>query len=168
MGGHIALAYAEAHPEPLAGLVLSAPALSNAVVPQAVVPVLTAVARVLPALRPTGIDVNHISKDPAVVAAYKADPLVHHGNPTLRLGTRMIAAMDGLVTGAGALHLPVLLQHGLEDRLTEPAATRRLAELFGSDDVTVELYEGLWHEIYNEPERDRPIADLKAWLAAHR
>jgi acylglycerol lipase len=168
MGGHIALAYAEAHPEPLAGLVLSAPALSNSVVPQALVPVLTAVSRVLPAVRPTGIDANHISKDPAVVAAYNADPLVYHGNPTLRLGSRMFAAMDRLMAGAGALRMPVLLQHGLQDKLTDPAATRRLAELLGSDDVTLELYEGLWHEIYNEPERDRPIADLRAWLAAHR
>jgi alpha-beta hydrolase superfamily lysophospholipase len=168
MGGLIALRYAAAHQAALAGLVLSAPALSKQAVPGRLVPLLTLLARVAPTLRPAGIDVAHVSKDPAVVAAYRADPLVHHGHPTLRLGAAMFDAMDDALADAAELRLPVLLQHGVDDRITTVGTTRALSAALGSDDLTVELYEGLWHEIYNEPERDRPIADLRAWLVAHR
>ena len=90
MGGQIALAYALDHQDDLAGLVLSAPALAGDVVPKPVVPLLRALGRVAPRLRPAGIDVTKISKDPAVVAAYQADPLVHHGKPTLALGLGIV------------------------------------------------------------------------------
>jgi alpha-beta hydrolase superfamily lysophospholipase len=52
--------------------------------------------------------------------------------------------------------------------LTDPAGTRLLADTAGSADKTVRWYDGLWHEIYNEPERARPLADLREWLAARR
>jgi alpha-beta hydrolase superfamily lysophospholipase len=168
MGGHIALAYALAHQAALSGLVLSAPALSKQAVPARLVPVLTRVGGLLPTLRLAGIDVADISKDPEVVAAFRADPLTHKGYPTLRLGAAMYAAMDDLRARACELTLPVLLQHGAADRITSVEVTTDLARTLGSADLTVEIYDGLWHEIYNEPERDRPITDLREWLAAHR
>ena len=168
MGGQIALAYALDHQEELQGLVLSAPALASNAVPKAAVPVLKALAKVAPKLRPAGIDGTKISKDPAVVAAYQADPLVHQGNPTLGLSSALFAQFDVLPDRARGLTLPLLLQHGTLDVLTEPAGTRALEAASGSPDQTVRWYEGLWHEIYNEPERDKPLSDLREWLAAHR
>lgn len=168
MGGHIALAYALEHEDRLAGLVLSAPAVVNSVVPGFTVPVLSGLARLAPSLRVAGIDFRLVSKDPAVVAGYEADPLNYLGKPTLRLGAAVINAMDSLIERSAALRLPVLLQHGLVDRLVEPSGSRKLAERIGSQDLTVHYYEGLWHEIYNEPERAKPISDLREWLAAHR
>lgn len=168
LGGQIALAYALRHQDRLAGLVLSAPALASDTVPAPLVPVLALVAKVLPTLRPVGIDDSAISSDPAVVADYRADPLVHHGKPTLALGAAIYAQMDTLPPRAAELRLPLLVQHGTDDRLTDPAGTRRLDEASGSPDTTVRWYEGLWHEIYHEPGRDAPLADLRHWLAGHR
>jgi alpha-beta hydrolase superfamily lysophospholipase len=164
MGGQIALAYALDHQDDLAGLVLSAPALAGDVVPKPVVPLLRALGRVAPRLRPAGIDVTKISKDPAVVAAYQADRLVHHGKPTLALGLGIVGQFAVLPERARTLTVPLLLQHGSADALTDPAGTRLLADTAGSADKTVRWYEGLWHEIYNEPERARPLADLREWL----
>jgi acylglycerol lipase len=164
MGGQIALAYALDHQDDLAGLVLSAPALAGDVVPKPVVPVLRALGRVAPRLRPAGIDVTKISKDPAVVAAYQADRLVHHGKPTLALGLGIVGQFAVLPARARDLTLPLLVQHGSADALTDPAGTRLLAATAGSADKTVLWYDGLWHEIYNEPERARPLADLRGWL----
>lgn len=168
LGGQIALAYALDHPDGLRGLVLSAPALASNAVPRAAVPVLRALGRVAPTLRPAGIDATKVSKDPAVYAAYQADPLVHHGNPTLGLSAAVYAQFDVLPERARGLRLPLLLQHGLADELTDPAGSRTLERTSGSPDQTVRYYAGLWHEIYNEPERDGPLGDLREWLAARR
>ncbi|MGH3567271.1 MAG: lysophospholipase [Pseudonocardia sp.] len=168
MGGQIALAYALDHQDDLRGLVLSAPALASKAVPKAAVPVLRALARVAPTLRPAGIDVSLLSKDPAVVAAYRADPLVHHGRPTLGLGAVLFEQMELLPERARVLRLPLLLMQGTVDGVTDPAGTRLLESTSGSPDQTVHWYEGLWHEIFNEPERGRPLADLREWLDARR
>jgi acylglycerol lipase len=168
MGGQIALAYALEHQQVLRGLVLSAPALASNAVPEAAVPVLRALAKVAPTLRPAGIDVTKISKDPSVVATYRADPLVHHGHPTLGLSLALYAQFPVLPERARALRLPVLIQHGTLDGLADPSGSRLLEANCGSPDQTVHWYEGLWHEIYNEPERERPLSDLREWLAAHR
>lgn len=168
MGGQIALAYALDHQDDLRGLVLSAPALASNAVPRRAVPVLMALGRLAPTLRPAGIDETKISKDPAVVADYQADPLVYHGKPTLGLSTALFRQFAPLVERAGGLRLPVLVQHGALDVLTEPAGTFALERASGSPDQTVRIYDGLWHEIYNEPERARPLGDLREWLAARR
>jgi len=90
------------HQDELTGLVLSAPALASNAVPKAAVPLLRGLAKLAPTLRPAGIDGTKISKDPAVVAAYQADPLVHQGNPTLGLSVRLFAQFDVLPERARA------------------------------------------------------------------
>lgn len=168
MGGQIALAYALDHQDDLRGLVLSAPALASDAVPKAAVPVLKLLGRVAPTLRPAGIDTTKISKDPAVVAAYQADPLVHSGKPSLGLSVALFDQFDVLPERARGLRLPLLLQHGTVDELTNPSGSRLLEQTSGSPDQTVHWYEGYWHEIYNEPERETPLKDLREWLATHR
>lgn len=168
MGGQIALAYALDHQDDLRGLVLSAPALASDQVPKAAMPVLRMLAKVAPTLRPAGIDTTKISKDPAVLAAYHADPLVHSGKPSLGLSLALVDQFGVLPERARGLRLPLLLQHGTLDELTDPAGTRLLEQTSGSPDQTVHWYEGYWHEIYNEPEREAPLKDLRGWLAAHR
>ena len=60
------------------------------------------------------------------------------------------------------------LLHGAKDAIADPDGSRRLERAVGSPDRTFILYEGLWNEIYNEPERRRPLNDLRDWLASHR
>ena len=167
MGGQIALAYALDHQADLAGLVLSAPALANSTVPKAAVRALRMIGKVAPTLRPAGIDASKISKDPAVYADYEADPLVHHGHPTLGLSSALVGQFELLPERARDLRLPVLMQHGELDAIVDPTGFRRLEAACGSPDLTVHWYEGLWHEIYNEPERAAPLGDLRDWLAGH-
>jgi acylglycerol lipase len=93
---------------------------------------------------------------------------VHHGNPTLGLSSALFAQFDALTEQARGLRLPLLLQHGSLDALVDPSGSRRLESTSGSPDQTVRWYDGLWHEIYHEPERAGPLTDLRAWLAARR
>ena len=164
MGGQIALAYALDHQDKLAGLVLSAPALQAPPVPRAVRAVATALARVTPRLRRAVVDIATISRDEAVVTDYRTDALVHQGHPTIALSLALAEQMTLLPARVRDLRLPLLVQHGTDDRICPPDGSRALAESVGTDDLTVRWYDGFWHEIYHEPERERPLADLREWL----
>jgi len=164
MGGQIALAYALDHQDDLAGLVLSAPALQAPPVPRAVRAVATLLARVTPTLRRAVVDLATISRDEAVVTDYRTDALVHQGHPTIALSLALAEQMTLLPARVRDLRLPLLVQHGTDDRICPPDGSRALDESVGTDDLTVRWYDGFWHEIYHEPERERPLADLREWL----
>ena len=168
MGGQIALAYALDHQHELAGLVLSAPPLVARNVSRATRTAYTLLARVVPTHRRAIVDLSTISKDEAVVADYRADTLVHQGDPTITLSLALREQMDVLAARAPDLRLPLLVQHGTADRICDPAGSRALAASVGSTDLTARWYDGLWHEIYHEPERAQPLADLREWLDARR
>jgi alpha-beta hydrolase superfamily lysophospholipase len=74
--------------------------------------------------------------------------------------------MQSLQQKAHELRIPVLIQHGTADSLVPLAAMHPIYQHLGvAKSRTMQVYEGLYHEVYNEPERDRVIADLEAWLA---
>lgn len=123
--------------------------------------------RYLPRAGVLKLDPAGVSRDPAVVAAYLADPLVHTGKMSARLAAEIFDAMARAREGAGEIALPLLVQHGGEDRLTAPAGSRFLFDHVASADKRLEIYPGLFHEIYNEPERDAVLDDLTGWFDAH-
>jgi lysophospholipase len=167
MGGAIALSYALRHQDQLAGL-----ALSGAVSAMEVAsPVLRIAARVLsrvaPGLGVYKVDSALVSRDPQVVRAYDADPLVHHGKMPARTAAELAAAVDAFDAGLPSLTLPLLLMHGTADEIVPAGGTKMVAERAGSADKTLKLYHGLYHEILNEPEQGDVIRDLLEWLNAH-
>ena len=168
MGGQIALAYALDHPDDLAGLALSAPPLVARSVPRTLRTAYSLLARVAPTHRRAVVDLSTISRDEAVVTDYRTDALVHQGDPTIALSLALVARMEQLMARAPELRMPLLVQHGTADRICNPAGSEALAATAGSPDVTAHWYDGLWHEIYHEPERARPLADLREWLDARR
>lgn len=167
LGGCIALAYAMAHQERLDGLALSAPV---AVLEAAPLP-LRLVARLLSALAPQSgvyeIDSGGISRDPAEVEAYETDPLVYRGKLPARTVTGVASVVEALPGQLPGIDRPLLVMHGTADRIVPPAGARLVHDRAGSPDKTLHLYEGFFHELFNEPEgeRDRPLNDLVAWLA---
>jgi alpha-beta hydrolase superfamily lysophospholipase len=170
MGGAIALACALRNAGALKGLVLSSPALAAG---QAVPPFKAAVVRLLSRFSPnTGaltLPAAAISRDPAVVKAYETDPLVYRGAVPARTLVELLDAMATFPVLAPGLKPPVLVQHGTADSLVPLAATRPLYDRLGDPKRrTVRLYDRLFHESYNEPEREQVIADLEAWLERHR
>ncbi|KVL34439.1 hydrolase [Burkholderia territorii] len=172
MGGAIAALHAiERAPvrgHTLAGLVLSSPALApGRDVPRWMLAMSRFISRVWPSFPAIKIDAALLSRDPAVVAANRADPLVHHGAVPARTGAEILDAMARIERGRGALRVPVLVYHGTEDKLTEPEGSRAFGARVGSPDRTLTLYEGGFHETMNDLERDRVIDALIAWIHAH-
>ena len=167
MGGAIALRYAVAHQQRLSGLALSGAlaALEAAPAPMRVAArVLSAVAPRLP-LFP--IDADQVSRDPAVVESYKTDPLNYHGKLPVRTVAELAGAVDSFPEAVRSITIPVLIMYGTADGIVPPAGSKMVAERIGSADKTVKPYEGLYHEIMNEPEQDRVLDDVCAWIAAH-
>ena len=105
-----------------------------------------------------------VSRDPFVVARYAADPLVHHRMIPARTLVELLGAMQGFPASAPGLRLPTLVLHGTADKLVPLAATRSVYQAFGTRDCVVKLYDGLYHEVFSEPERERVTADLLCWL----
>jgi alpha-beta hydrolase superfamily lysophospholipase len=169
MGGAIALACAVRNPGALKGLALSAPVLAAG---KAVPPFKTLVVRLLSRFSPnTGaltLPAAAISRDPAVVHAYETDPLVYRGAVPARTLVELLDALAAFPVAAPKLKLPVLVQHGTADSLVPLASTRTVYERLGDPKRrTVRLYDRLFHEVYNEPEREQVIGDLETWLGHH-
>lgn len=167
LGGLIVLIYAIERDPDLSGLILSAPMVHTAVREQTAKVVATRIlGRVIPSLTiAVGLDQTSLSRDPAVVEAYSSDPLVH-GNTSVGLGIDGLQGMDRVLQGARSISLPVLLFHGGADRLNYLSGSKELAPRLG-EDCTFRIYEGLYHEPHNEPEKKQVLDDLVAWLDKH-
>jgi acylglycerol lipase len=168
LGGLIALDYVVTRGDSgLTGLVLS----GSAVDPSVGSAIQRRLAGLLSALTPNlgvlALDATAVSRDPAEVEKYVNDPLNYHGKIRARTGAETLAAVERVVSGVGTVRLPVLVMHGTLDRLTSPGGSKLVAERIGSTDKTLTLYDGLFHEIFNEPEKDVVLGDVVTWLDAH-
>jgi acylglycerol lipase len=167
MGGLLAVQYALEHQDRLTGLLLSGAlaALDAAPAPARLI------ARMLSVLAPRAgliaLDASLVSRDPQVVAAYRADPMVHHGKLPARTVAELIAAGRRFPEVVAEIRVPTLIMYGSEDRLCPPSGSVMLGERIGAADITVVPYAGLYHEILNEPEQEAVLDDVCAWLDAH-
>ena len=168
MGGAIALASALGRPEPLSGLILSGAAVDLEGAPKLARWLGKLLAVLMPRLGMLAVDASLVSRDPEVVAAYVADPLNLHGKVPARTIGEMVRFAEALPPRLPPLRLPLLVMHGGADRIAGPAGSRLVVERAGSTDKILKMYEGLYHEIFNEKpaDRERVIADMTAWISA--
>jgi alpha-beta hydrolase superfamily lysophospholipase len=167
MGGGIVFAYGVERPDSYDLMVLSGPAVAA----QDLVPPLVAFAAkglgvVAPGLPVQELDIDAISRDPEVVAGYNDDPLVHHGRVPAGIGRALLQVGETMPHRAPALTAPLLVVHGSDDRLIPVDGSRRLVECVGSTDVELKVYPGLYHEVFNEPERNQVLDDVVSWITA--
>ncbi len=168
MGGLIAATHLVTHQQHYAGAVLSGPAIAPAVPPSALTLWIgRLLARIAPRVGVIALDSGGVSRDPAVVAAYLADPLVYNGKIGARLGNEMLNAMTAIQQAAPAITLPLLILHGALDSLAAPHGSQLLFDRLGSSDKQLKFYPGLFHEIFNEPERAAVLGDMTSWIGTH-
>jgi alpha-beta hydrolase superfamily lysophospholipase len=170
LGGLIALHYAadtESGPA-LDGLVVSGPAVTataGSALARRLAGVLSAL---VPNLGVAALDAaERISRDPEVVRAYRQDPLVHCGRIKARTGAETLAAMQRLPAVLPRLSMPLLLLHGTADQICPVAGSMMVHDTVSSADRTLRRYPGLYHEVFNEPEREAILTDLLSGLNDH-
>jgi alpha-beta hydrolase superfamily lysophospholipase len=169
MGSAVAIAYAVTvdHQQDLSGLIVSGAAIKpGSSFPSALIPLARIMSLVLPRLGVTILDASAICRDKAVVDAYVNDPLVYRGKITCRFGAEMLATLRKLPSEIPQINLPILIMHGTGDCLCNPEGSQILYDNVGSNDRTLKLYDGFYHEIFNEPEHKQVLADTEEWIAA--
>lgn len=166
MGGAVVLEHLAGDHAPVEAVVLSAPYVRNAAeVPGVLRTLAPILGRFLPTAPTQGLPAETVSRDPAVVRAYEDDPLVFHGKIPAATGATLLQFEDRIMRRVGAITEPTLVVHGTADQLADPAGSRRLADELGGQ-VELKLYEGLYHEVFNEPEQERVLADVTGYLLA--
>jgi acylglycerol lipase len=168
MGGSFVLNFVLRRQPTLAGVIATAPALKPAFKP----PVWkVTIGRLLadwwPALSlANGLEVEAITRDPEVIRNYLQDPLVHK-RLSARLGIDLLRQGQWALDQAGEFSLPLLLMHGSADRLTSATASHEFAAKAG-ECCTLKIWEGFFHELHNEPEKDLVLNYVTDWLTAGR
>ncbi len=167
MGGNIALASALRTQTRLKGLVLSGPLVTTYGVPKILQIVAAILGKVAPKLGVQKLSSAGVSSDPAVVAAYDADPLVFHGKMPAGTGAMLMKTCKAFPGQLPNLRVPLLVVHGSADALVNVESGKTAHRLAGSADKTLKIYEGFFHEVFNEPEHARVLADVLDWTDAH-
>lgn len=165
MGGLVALQLVLEHPEKVEGVAVSAAFIQNAThVPPPLARAARLVSRFAPKLPVQHLDTDALARDKGVVERYRNDPLVYHGKVKARLGAEMLQAGPYVLGHAPSIRLPLLLMHGTADRIAAVSGTQAFFERVGSSDKQLKLYDGAFHEVFNDHGKETVQADLLAWL----
>lgn len=168
MGGCVVLEYVLHYPDGLTAVVASAPAVGTLNIP----PVLAFMSRLLSKVLPrlsinSGLDITAISRDTAVVDAYRRDPLVH-GKGTPAAAVAFMEAATWAMAHAADFARPLLLLHGDADRLVDVSSSQQFYAKVQHPDKKLAIYPGGYHELHNDWPKEQMVADLASWLAAHQ
>lgn len=165
MGGLIASCYAASHPQNLTDAVLSSPFFALSVkVPYWKVQVGKIMSSLIPwfSLKST-LDPKCLTHDQAIVRTFQEDPLIFH-HVTARWFEQLTGFREEALKLASQIQTPLLLQLSGEDYVVDFETSKQWFDRLTGIDCTLKIYEGFYHEIYNEVRRDEPVGDMLAWL----
>lgn len=166
MGGLIGTTFLIEHQAEFTAAVLSGPAIQSPIRPSPFLLFLNRIFSIVaPKMGQLKLDATGVSRDPEVVRNYVEDPLVYTGKVSARQIAELFKAMDGLFPVASIIRLPILMLHGGEDSMTSVAGTQALYEAVNSPSKKLRIFDGLFHEIFNEPEREQVLGEMQEWIA---
>jgi alpha-beta hydrolase superfamily lysophospholipase len=165
LGGLVAAGFVARGIIPVDGLVLSSPVLAARLSP-----VQKLLLAIVPRLAPNltvgnGLDPQYLSRDPDVVKAYRADPLVHD-RVSGRLARFIMDEAELVRSCAPRWLVPTLLLYAGDDRIVDPRGSRAFAAAAPKNVVTAQRFDGCYHEIFNEPQAEPVFMRLQQWLDA--
>jgi alpha-beta hydrolase superfamily lysophospholipase len=167
LGSLMGLSFARQHPDRLTGLIVTGTALQDALqMPTWKRDLAKILSRITPSLKlNNGVALSGLSHDPAVIAAFEADPLTHTwGTP--RLDTEVKATRVQIMQGAPIWRVPTLMLHGSADPICLAEGARQFVAQTPPGVVEYHEYAGLYHEVHNEAEKELVFHDIETWLLA--
>jgi acylglycerol lipase len=162
-GGVVACMYALEFQAGLAGLICESFAF-EVPAPDFALSVFKGLSHVAPHSRILHLKNEDFSRDPKVVKAMNDDPLIAHETQPTRTLAEMVRADERLRNEFALITLPVLIIHGTADKATKPSGSQHFYDAAGSKDKTLKLYQGHFHDLLNDVDKEVVMADIKGWL----
>lgn len=164
-GGVTSCIYALEHQSELDGLICESFAYELPV-PGIVLSFLKGLSYITPHTHVFSLHNKDFSRDPKVVEEMNEDVLIKGESQPAQTGKVMINASERLTEEFSAITLPVLILHGTEDKATKPSGSEHFYEKTGSADKTLKLYEGHFHDLLNDVDKEIVMADIQNWIDA--
>ncbi|HXU07124.1 MAG TPA: lysophospholipase [Polyangia bacterium] len=162
-GGVIACGYTLDHQDQIAGLIVEDFAYQIPA-PDVALAILKGVSHVAPHAHILKLKNEDFSRDPAVVAALNADPLIANESQPSETVAELVRADELLKKSFQKITLPLLILHGTADKVTKPSGSQEFYEKVGSSDKTLKLYEGHFHDLLADIGKQQVMADIQAWI----
>jgi alpha-beta hydrolase superfamily lysophospholipase len=165
-GGVIACGYALEHQDEIAGLICEDFAY-QVPAPEIALAIVKGVSHVAPHARVFKLKNEDFSRDPDVVAAMNADPLIANESQPSETMAELARADEMLGKSFRRITLPLLILHGTADKVTKPSGSKEFYEKAGSTDKTLKLYEGHFHDLLADVDKELVMEDIQAWIDEH-
>ncbi len=162
-GGVISCHYMLSHQSEVNGFVCESFAFELPV-PDIVLSFLKGVSYITPHTHVFSLKNKDFSRDPEVVQSMNDDVLIKGESQPAQTGKVLINAARQLREDAPQITLPVLILHGTEDKATSPSGSQHFYENVGSEDKTLKLYEGHFHDLLNDIDKEIVMADIQNWI----
>ncbi len=162
-GGVVSCIYTLEHQAELAGLICESFAFKVAA-PDFALAVVKGLSHLAPHAHVLRLKNEEFSRDPQVVAAMNSDPLIDNEVQPTRTVAELVRADERLDAEFPLITLPVLILHGTADKVTNPKGSQRFFDTAGSTDKTLKLYDGHVHDLLNDLDRERVMADITDWI----
>jgi acylglycerol lipase len=166
-GGLLVLNHVLTRPDGINGIIVSSPFLGmhpNAAPSAPLHMVANVISTFSPKLMFSKVaDPKFLSRDPQVAGAYVDDPLVSD-TVSARWFTEVLRAQADTLARAKNLAVPALVMQSGDDRIADPAATRAWVDAAPAELVDYVEWDGLYHEMFNEPEKEQVFEKMEEWL----
>ena len=164
-GGVVACIYCLDHPDAVDGLICESFAF-EVPAPNFVLRLVTGLSRIAPHANVLRLPVEKFSRDPYVVERMKADPLIADEVEPSATVAELAKADERLAAEFASIDLPVLILHGTADGVTRPSGSETFFRSTGSADKTLKLYEGFFHDLLNDVDKELVLSDVEHWINA--
>jgi acylglycerol lipase len=164
-GGVVACLYAIGHESELAGLICESFA-HQVPAPDFALAVFKGISHVAPHAHILHLKNQDFSRDPQVVAAMDADPLIDHETQPTKTLAEMVRADERLRKEFPIITLPVLILHGTADKATKPSGSQLFFDTAGSNDKSLKMYNGMFHDLLNDVDKEVVMSDITRWIDA--
>ena len=165
-GGVVSCLYALDSPRELTGLISES--FANEIpAPDFALAVFKGLGHIAPHAHILHLKNEIFTRDPKAVEVMNADPLIAHETQPTKTLAEMVRADERLKREFPSMSLPVLILHGTADQATKPSGSQRFYDHVGSEDKTLKLYDGHYHDLLNDLDKEVVMADIKNWIVHH-